>query len=211
MGGGARSALTAIAARRVMVTIRVRQVRLRRSCRSVRSSVGRHRFAVRRRRALASSPTSINRNGRSGNVSFISDIETLEHGHVVRVRPSGCPWCAWPWNTADTGIAAERFFEPAAAEEGEDLARLTFDRLLDRRVVQDGDSRSLRSRASADSSFSASSIASWTNCLMISSPQGPSARRPKPPQNPLTPAKPMPWISVVSPSSGPRPRRSGSC
>ena len=35
---------------------------------------------------------------------------------------------------------------------------------------------------------------------MMSSPQGPSARRPKPPQNPLTPAKPTPWISQSSPS-----------
>ena len=56
--------------------------------------------------------------------------------------------------------------------------------------------RSVRSRASADSSFSASSTASCTNCLMMSSPHGPSARRPKPPAKPLTPAKPMPWISV---------------
>ena len=62
-------------------------------------------------------------------------------------------------------------------------------------------SRSLRSRASADSSFSASSTASWTNFLMMSSPHGPSARRPNPPAKPLMPAKPMPWISVVSPSS----------
>ena len=59
----------------------------------------------------------------------------------------------------------------------------------------------MRSRASAVSSFSASSTASRTKFLMIASPHGPSARRPKPPANPLTPAKPMPWISVVSPSS----------
>ena len=55
--------------------------------------------------------------------------------------------------------------------------------------------RSLRRRASADSSFSASSTASCTNFLMISSPHGPSARRPKPPANPLMPAKPTPWTS----------------
>ena len=58
----------------------------------------------------------------------------------------------------------------------------------------------VRSRASADSIFSASSTASWTNCLMTGSPQGPSAPRPNPPQNPLTPANPTPLISHESPS-----------
>ena len=42
------------------------------------------------------------------------------------------------------------------------------------------------------SSFSASSTASRTKSLMVSSPQGPSARRPNPPANPFTPAKPTP-------------------
>ena len=35
---------------------------------------------------------------------------------------------------------------------------------------------------------------------MIDSPQGPSARRPKPPPNPFTPAMPMPCSSHASPS-----------
>ena len=63
----------------------------------------------------------------------------------------------------------------------------------------------VRSRASADSSFSASSTASCTKRLTASSPHGPSTPRPKPPANPLTPAKPMPCTSTVSPSSSRTP------
>ena len=33
----------------------------------------------------------------------MSDAETLKTGTSLRVRPSGCPWWAWPWKTADTG------------------------------------------------------------------------------------------------------------
>ena len=44
---------------------------------------------------------------------------------------------------------------------------------------------SVRRRASADSSFSASSTASWTNRLTASSPHGPSTPRPNPPAKPL--------------------------
>src|SRR5215203_812183 len=58
-----------------------------------------------------------------------------------------------------------------------------------------------RSRARADSSFRASSTASRTKFLMMSSPQGPRARLPKPPQKPFTPANPTPVTSVASPSS----------
>ena len=100
------------------------------------------------------------------------------------------------------GEARDRILETAAAEERIDVERLALDGApgsarsgAARRV------RSLRRRASADSSFSASSTASWTNFLMMSSPHGPSARRPNPPAKPLMPAKPIPSISVVSPSS----------
>ena len=104
-------------------------------------------------------------------------------------------------------IAADRLFEAARSEERIDLERLAFDGLLNRRVVQQRDRAAcVRSRASAASSFSASSTASCTNCLMIVSPQGPSARVPKPPPNPFTPAMPTPCISHASPSSTVTPR-----
>ncbi len=61
--------------------------------------------------------------------------------------------------------------------------------------------RPVRNLASADSSFSASSMASWTKRLTGASPQWPSVLRPKPPAKPLTPAKPIPWTSQESPSS----------
>ena len=52
------------------------------------------------------------------------------------------------------------------------MTRATADVLADRLI--DG-SCGVRIRTSAASSLSASSTASWTNCLMIVSPQGPSA------------------------------------
>src|SRR5438552_3396709 len=54
----------------------------------------------------------------------------------------------------------------------------------------------VRSLAKADSSFSASFTASFTKLLTTSSPHGPSAPRPNPPQNPFAPAKPTPFTSL---------------
>ena len=67
--------------------------------------------------------------------------------------------------------------------------------------------RSVRSRASADSSFSASSRhfvdELLDDVLAPRAERAPAEAAAKP----FTPAKPMPWISVVSPSSVTRRRR----
>jgi hypothetical protein len=62
-------------------------------------------------------------------------MDTLYTGTPVLVRASGEPWCAWPWNTASTGIAGQRLLETAGPQVGIDLPRLALDGPLDRRVV----------------------------------------------------------------------------
>ena len=100
--------------------------------------------------------------------------------------------------------------EPAAAEEGKDVARLALDRRLDRRVVEERD-RCARC-AAARAPIPASALrrrASRTNRLMISSPHGPSARRPKPPAKPFhageADAADLDGVAIEH-GDGPRPR-----
>ena len=71
---------------------------------------------------------------------------SLEQGqaHVVDGHPAaqpalGPPVVGVPMEDGGHGIAGERLLEPTRAEKRIDLAWLTLHRLLDRRVVQDGD------------------------------------------------------------------------
>ena len=152
--------------------------------------------------ASRSISTSISRNGgRSGNDLAQERGRDVVDGDAAVGAAFGRAVVGVAVDDGRHRIAVQRLLQAAAAQEREDLDRLALDGRADRRVVEHGDPLSVRSRARADSSFSASSTASWTNCLTAGSPQAPSVPRPKPPAKPLAPAKPMPCSSHDSPSS----------
>src|SRR5437879_13182864 len=133
---------------------------------------------------------------------------SLEQGqaHVVDGHPAAQPALGRPgvgrrMDDGGHGIAGERLLEPTRAEKRIDLAWLTLHRLLDRRVVQDGDalgrSQLRERRLELEGLVDGLPHESFDD----SSPQGWSARSPKPPPSPLAPAKPTPSISQASPSS----------
>jgi hypothetical protein len=78
--------------------------------------------------------------------------------------------------------------------------------LLDGRIVQQADEMPRPQPRQRASNFSASSTASRTNCLMIGSPHGPSARLPKPPPG-LHAGDADAVRFVTSPSAAPCRRR----
>ena len=116
----------------------------------------------------------------------------VEHGRIRPRAPFGLAVVRVAVEDRRHRVARERLLEAAAAEERIDLERLALDRLLDRRVVQDRDEPIGAQPRQRRLELQRFVQASWTNFLMIGSPHGPSARRPKPPAKPLTPAKPMP-------------------
>ena len=119
------------------------------------------------------------------------------HGHVEDRYAFGGPafWLSVMGVTVKHSgdrISTERFLEAAAAEEWKDLEGFTFDRLLDWRVVKDGDPPIRAQSRERGLEFQRFAHRFMHCVLMMSSPHGPSARRPKPPANPFTPANPMP-------------------
>src|SRR2546422_8183414 len=60
-------------------------------------------------------------------------------GHLAAHPALGPPVMGVPVEDGGHGIAGERLYEPTRAEKRKDLAWLTLHRLLDRRVVKDGD------------------------------------------------------------------------
>ena len=98
-------------------------------------------------------------------------------------------------------ISAEWFFESAAPKERENLRRLAFDGRLYRRVMEDGDAV-LVPQARKGRFELQRLVDRFVDELLddVLAP-GPERAAPNPPANPLTPAKPMPRIFGVSPSS----------
>ena len=109
---------------------------------------------------------------------------------------TGAPCAVFPSGSARDGRGRGRrpardsghILQPAGAEEGEDLRRLSFHRLLDGRR---GARRcgACRAAAPAPPPASASFTASRTKCLMMSSPQGPRARLQEAAAKPLAPPR----------------------